>query len=111
MKFGYEGFWVELSLKEEIHKFKIFCKNKIKELNSKHKQKLTVGLVLEQTGLVYQRGVVKIAPIEISNIQIPPTFFRPPYLSDIFGNKLLHCTEEKGYDEPEDSDCDFYLYI
>lgn len=111
MKIGYENYWIELSLKDSLEKVKVLCKKAITKIDNTRIQKLVVGLKLRENDFVYQRGVVKMSLEQLSQVQIPYTAFRRPFLSDIFKDKLLSSTDEKSWDEPEDENCDVYLYI
>jgi hypothetical protein len=110
MKIGYGDYWIEIPLKDSLGKVKVLCKNTLKKMKNKRPQKLTIGLIREGNDFVYQRGVIKISLEQLYQTQIPLVLFRPPLLADIFGDKLLSATEEKGHDEPEDEKCDVYLY-
>ena len=117
MKIGYNKLWIEFSTDDIKIKLKKLCENIFN--NKKIKKKITIGLKLEETGLVTERAVIKISQQELEtklnnfyklNIQINVFQFRRISLKDIFEDKeILDFVSEKSYDEPEDEFCDLYI--
>jgi hypothetical protein len=124
MVFSYSGFSVEIT-KEDWQYLANLGLDTIKKITKPIKESIpktyTIGLRISTTGLVYQRGKIKVSAKKLSEAlseleqHIASSNllrFRRPFLEEIFDKKSIKdATSEKAWDEPEDATCSIYIDI
>jgi hypothetical protein len=123
-----EGYAVEVN-KQDIIDWIAPIKDKVTDFLTNQKEKrsrnkprsLTVGLRLSETNFVYQRGTIQLSLDQLDSELLQQnsraaiaiiTKMGRPMITDLFSPEYIkEVNPEKGYDEPEDNNCDIYITI